>query len=161
MALPGSSACYRRLAPELPPEPDKTEKTRAEEKNQAIDLDILSDPLPTISIDPIALESIVGNLITNAINYTQNGGEIKVKVDMTGINLRVRVINNGFGIEARHLDKIFERFFRVKNDKTRFITGTGLGLPIVKGLVEALKGQISVESVPDKGTTFTVLLPVD
>ena len=86
------------------------------------------------------MESIFGNLITNAINYTQNGGEIKVKADMAGINLRVRVIDNGFGIEARYLDKIFERFFRVKNDKTRFITGTGLGLPIVKGLVEALKG---------------------
>ena len=80
---------------------------------------------------------------------------------MAGINLRVQVIDNGFGIEVRYLDKIFDRFFRVKNDKTRFITGTGLGLPIVKGLVEALKGRISVESVPEKGTTFTVLLPVN
>ena len=88
-------------------------------------------------------------------------GEIAVKVDTTGINLRVRVIDNGFGIETRYLDKIFDRFFRVKNDKTRFITGTGLGLPIVKGLVEALNGRITVESVPDKGTTFMVLLPVD
>ncbi|WP_372682480.1 ATP-binding protein [Desulfosarcina sp.] len=135
--------------------------TRAKTKAQALIMDRPADLLPTIKADPLALESIFGNLITNAINYTQNGGEIKVKVDMTGINLRVRVIDNGFGIEARYLDKIFERFFRVKNDKTRFITGTGLGLPIVKGLVEALKGRISVESVPDKGTTFTVLLPVD
>ena len=92
---------------------------------------------------------------------TQNGGWVEVKTDMTGINLRVRVVDNGFGIEARYLDKIFDRFFRVKNDKTRYITGTGLGLPIVKGLVEALSGRISVESKPDEGTTFTVSLPVD
>ncbi len=135
--------------------------TRARTKEQKLSLDQPVDPLPTIKADPLALESIFGNLITNAINYTQNGGEIVVKADMTGINLRVRVIDNGFGIEERFLDKIFDRFFRVKNDKTRFITGTGLGLPIVKGLVEAMKGRISVESIPDKGTTFTVLLPVD
>ena len=135
--------------------------TRARTKEQTLSLDRPQDPLPTIKADPLALESIFGNLITNAINYTQNGGEIAVKVDSTGINLRVRVIDNGFGIETRYLDKIFDRFFRVKNDKTRFITGTGLGLPIVKGLVEALNGRIAVESVPDKGTSFMVLLPVD
>ncbi|MBC2709453.1 MAG: response regulator [Desulfosarcina sp.] len=135
--------------------------TRARTKEQTLTLERPADPLPTIKGDPLALESIFGNLITNAVNYTPNGGEIVVKADMAGINLRVRVIDNGFGIERRYLDKIFDRFFRVKNDETRFITGTGLGLPIVKGLVEALKGRISVESVPDKGTTFTVLLPVD
>jgi signal transduction histidine kinase len=135
--------------------------TRARTKEQTLSLDRPEEPLPTIKADPLALESIFGNLIANAINYTQNGGEIVVKVDSTGINLRVRVSDNGFGIETRYLDKIFDRFFRVKNDKTRFITGTGLGLPIVKGLVEALNGRIAVESVPDKGTTFMVLLPVE
>ncbi len=135
--------------------------TRAITRGQTLTLDRPADPLPTIKADPLALESIFGNLITNAINYTQNGGAIAVKADITGMNLCVRVIDNGFGIETRYLDKIFDRFFRVKNDKTRFITGTGLGLPIVKGLVEALDGRIGVESFPDKGTTFTVLLPVD
>jgi signal transduction histidine kinase len=135
--------------------------TRARTKRQTLSLERPSDPLPTIKADPLALESIFGNLITNAINYTQNGGAIVVKADTTGINLRVRVVDNGFGIETRYLDKIFERFFRVKNDRTRYITGTGLGLPIVKGLVEALGGRISVESEPDEGTTFIVLLPID
>jgi two-component system, OmpR family, phosphate regulon sensor histidine kinase PhoR len=135
--------------------------TRAKNKSQTLTLNRPETPLPTIKADPLALESIFGNLITNAVNYTQNGGDIAVKVDLSGINLRVQVIDNGFGIEERYLNKIFDRFFRVKNDKTRFITGTGLGLPIVKGLVEALKGRISVESEPEKGTTFTVLLPVD
>ena len=77
-----------------------------------------------------------------------------------GPHLRIQVIDNGFGIEPRHLERIFERFFRVKNDRTRFITGTGLGLPIVKGLVDALGGLIQVESTPDAGSTFTVLIPV-
>lgn len=135
--------------------------SKARAKEQTLSLDRPAAPLPTIKADPLALESIFGNLIANAINYTQNKGAIVVKADMSGINLRVRVIDNGFGIEQRYLDKIFERFFRVKNDKTRYITGTGLGLPIVKGLVEALKGHIGVESVPDQGTTFTVLLPAD
>jgi signal transduction histidine kinase/FixJ family two-component response regulator len=135
--------------------------TRAKNKKQVLSLERPEQPLPTIKADPLALESIFGNLITNAINYTQEGGSITVRVDSAGINLRIRVIDNGFGIEARYLDKIFDRFFRVKNDHTRFITGTGLGLPIVKGLVEALNGRISVESEPEKGTTFTVLLPFE
>ena len=71
------------------------------------------------------------------------------------------MIDNGFGIEARYVNKIFDRFFRVKNDKTRTITGTGLGLPIVKGLLVSLRGRISVESVPEKGSTFTVWLPIN
>ncbi|HKK89979.1 MAG TPA: HAMP domain-containing sensor histidine kinase, partial [Desulfobacteraceae bacterium] len=67
---------------------------------------------------------------------------------------------NGFGIEPKHMEKIFNRFYRVKNDKTRFITGTGLGLPIVKGIVDSLGGYIDVASEVNKGTTFTVLLPL-
>ena len=116
--------------------------------------------LPEITADPVALESIFGNLITNAMNYTQDGGEIKVRADLAGINIRVEVVDDGFGIEARHLEKIFERFYRVKDEKTRYITGTGLGLPIVKGLVDSLGGFIHVESTPGKGSTFTVLLPI-
>ena len=106
------------------------------------------------------MESIFGNLVTNAINYTPEGGAIQVQVDIEGLNLRVAVRDNGFGIEARYLERIFERFFRVKNDQTRYITGTGLGLPIVKGLVDSLGGLIRVESTPNAGSTFTVLLPV-
>lgn len=135
-------------------------RARAEAKNQTLTLEIADDEIPEFTADPIALESIFGNLITNAINYTQDGGQIRVQVDRAGINLRVAVIDNGFGIEPRHLDQIFERFYRVKDEKTRFITGTGLGLPIVKGLVDSMKGMINVNSTPGKGTTFTVLLPI-
>jgi signal transduction histidine kinase len=84
-----------------------------------------------------------------------------VTIDRAGINLRVKVIDDGFGIAETHLDKIFERFYRVKDDKTRYITGTGLGLPIVKGLLDSLGGIIEVESTPGQGSTFTVLLPTE
>jgi two-component system phosphate regulon sensor histidine kinase PhoR len=134
--------------------------TRAAAKQLTLDLERSSEPLPAVQADPLALESIFANLITNAINYTPENGRITVRIAGGGGGVRVRVMDNGFGIEARHLEKIFERFYRVKTEKTRYITGTGLGLPIVKGLVDSLGGQVSVESAPDKGSTFTVWLPV-
>ncbi|MBE9530414.1 MAG: response regulator [Proteobacteria bacterium] len=134
-------------------------RAQAEKKNQFLTIELPKDPLPELFADPIALESIFGNLITNAINYTQEGGKIEVEVDMAGINVRVKIKDNGFGIEDKYLDKIFERFYRVKDEKTRYITGTGLGLPIVKGLIDSIGALIDVESVPGKGTEFTVLLP--
>ena len=134
---------------------------RAKSRKQTISLDLPQASLPTLMADPLALESIFGNLITNAMNYTQDGGQIHIEVDMTGINFRVRVSDDGFGIAEKDLEKIFERFYRVKNEKTRYITGTGLGLPIVKGLVDSLNGMIQVESTPGKGSTFTVLLPLN
>jgi signal transduction histidine kinase len=129
-------------------------------KNQSLILDVPENSLPPLTADPLALESIYGNLITNALHYTQPGGEIRVKVELVGISIRVSVVDNGFGIEAQHLDKIFERFYRVKDENTRFITGTGLGLPIVKGLVDSLGGFIDVESTPGSGSVFRVTLPL-
>jgi PAS domain S-box-containing protein len=134
--------------------------TRAKSKKQQLTLELPEDPLPSFTADPLALESIVGNLITNAINYTQEGGNIEVSAVFDNDTVHIQVKDNGFGIDAKHLDKIFERFYRVKNESTRYITGTGLGLPIVKGLVDSLGGNISVESRPGIGSTFTVQLPV-
>lgn len=135
-------------------------RAKAEAKNQSLTLTLPEEKLPMLNADPLALESIFGNLISNAINYTQEGGRIAVIVNRVGENLRVEVKDNGFGIDPKFLSKIFDRFYRVKNEKTRFINGTGLGLPIVKGLVDSLKGSIGVESEPDKGSTFTVHLPI-
>jgi two-component system, OmpR family, phosphate regulon sensor histidine kinase PhoR len=134
--------------------------TGARKKKQSILLELPKQALPELTADPIALESIFGNLITNAINYTQEGGKIQVQVDIAGINVSIKIKDNGFGIADKYLDKIFERFYRVKNEKTRYITGTGLGLPIVKGLIDSMGGLINVESVPGKGTEFTVILPL-
>ena len=134
--------------------------TRAKTKQQSLELCLPESDLPSIKSDPLALESIFGNLITNAINYTQEGGEIKVDACFDGKNLVIEIKDNGFGIDPTYIDKIFDKFFRIKNEKTRFITGTGLGLPIVKGLLTDLGGSICVKSVLDKGSIFTVSLPV-
>ena len=136
-------------------------KPQAECKDQTLRLELPETPLPALTADPIAVESIFGNLITNAINYTQAGGKITVAVDLAGINLRTRISDNGFGIATKHIEKIFNRFYRVKDEKTRFITGTGLGLPIVKGLLESMGGFIDVDSTPGEGSVFTVLLPTE
>lgn len=136
-------------------------ESKARNKDQALILDIRDNSLPPVMADPIALESVFGNLITNAINYTPQGGEIRIMAELDdGKKMSVAVQDNGFGMEAAQLDKIFDKFFRIKNDKTRYITGTGLGLSIVKGLLEGLNGSITVQSAPDKGSTFKVLLPV-
>jgi signal transduction histidine kinase len=134
---------------------------RAEAKHQTLTAELPETPLPRLVADPNALESIFGNLISNAINYTPDGGTITASARAENGDVVVSVADTGFGIEEKYRDKIFERFYRVKNAKTRFITGTGLGLPIVKGLVDSLQGTISVESEVDKGTTFTVRIPVE
>lgn len=135
--------------------------SQAQAKEQRLDLVLPSQAMPTIQTDPMVLESIFGNLITNAIKYTQNKGRITVTAEFTGKQYRVSVADNGYGIDAKHLKKIFERFYRVKNDNTRFTIGTGLGLPIVSGLVNSLGGSISVESTPNEGSMFTVFLPTE
>jgi two-component system phosphate regulon sensor histidine kinase PhoR len=134
-------------------------ESKAKGKKQTLALTLPDEGLPTVSADPQSLEIVFGNLLTNAINYTPEGGRIEVTGQTGDGRVRVGVKDNGFGIEKRHQEKIFERFYRVKDDNTRYITGTGLGLPIVKGIVEDLGGCIELESEPGKGSTFTVVLP--
>jgi signal transduction histidine kinase len=135
-------------------------EVKARDRSQCLTLRVLH-PVPPITADPLALESVFGNLITNAIRYTQDSGTVTVTVELVGKTVQVAVRDNGFGIEAKHLEAIFERFYRVKNEKTRFITGTGLGLPIVKEILDRMGGSINVESTYGEGSTFTVTLPLE
>ena len=105
------------------------------------------------------MEEVVSNLITNAINYTPAGGEIHLASTLENNYLRITVMDTGWGIPPEDLERVFTRFYRVKNDKTRYITGTGLGLPIIKSIVEAHHGTIRVESTPDQGSVFSVYIP--
>jgi signal transduction histidine kinase len=107
----------------------------------------------------VALQSIFSNLIANAINYTPDGGEIRLKAGVSGSHVSVAVSDNGIGIEGQHLDRIFERFYRVQTEKTRMISGTGLGLSIAREMLVSVGGSISVDSQPGKGSVFTVSLP--
>ena len=130
----------------------------AAEDDDCLMLDV--EPLPELSADPLALESIFGNLVTNAVNYTPEGGTIRVVVDRAGINIRVKVIDNGFGIADKYAEKIFERFYRADKSRSRATGGAGLGLAIAKQLIEAHGGRIEVESEIGQGTQFTFTLPV-
>lgn len=101
------------------------------------------------------------NLLTNAIKYNRNGGEIKFRIAKEDGNVLVQISDNGIGIEEELLDRIFERFYVVDNSRSKKISSTGLGLSIVKHIVEAHGGRIEVTSEVGKGSTFTIILPLE
>ncbi len=109
-------------------------------------------------------EKILTNLLSNAFKFTDEGGEIKViariKHDPGPRTAEILVIDTGIGVEPQNLGKIFDRFYQVDSQLTREQGGTGIGLALTKELVEVLKGDITVQSTPGRGTTFTVRLPL-
>jgi len=131
---------------------------RAREKN--ISLCLKKTNLPVISADPKNMEEVFSNLITNALIYTQEGGEITVTGEVKGDFVVINVTDNGYGIPTDEVTRIFERFYRSKTEKTRNVIGTGLGLPIVKSIVEAHNGTVNVKSKEGAGSTFYVRLPI-
>jgi two-component system, OmpR family, phosphate regulon sensor histidine kinase PhoR len=133
-------------------------KPRAESNNIWLRLD-MSRNLPHIQADLRNMEELFSNLISNAINYSPDGGEVMVSAISHGDCLEVSVSDTGIGIEPEELPKIFDKFYRVKHPRTRQVSGTGLGLAIVKGIVESHCGSIDIESRPGVGTTFRVRLP--
>lgn len=109
--------------------------------------------------DEEKLFRIFNNLISNAIKFTPEGGEIKIKMERRGSELQIAVEDNGMGIEATELPFIFDRFFQGTQKET-FQQGTGLGLTIVKEFVHLHEGTIAVESTIGKGTNFTIVMPL-
>ncbi|MFH2067379.1 MAG: ATP-binding protein [Pseudomonadota bacterium] len=128
-------------------------------KGISLELDAVPG-LPPVLANKRNMEEVFSNLITNAIHYTPENGKISILAVAVKNHLCVSITDTGFGIPSEDLPKIFDRFYRVKNEKTRYITGTGLGLPIVKSILDAHNGKIRVESEPDKGSTFYVYLPI-
>jgi signal transduction histidine kinase len=128
-------------------------------REQRIDLSCSLRDLKPILADPKNIEEVLNNLLSNAINYSPDGGKVAVSARGVDQFIEIKVSDTGVGIPAEEIPKIFEKFYRVKHPKTRHITGTGLGLSLVKGIVESYHGSIGVESVPGKGTTFTIILP--
>ena len=100
------------------------------------------------------------NIISNAVKYTPEGGSLEISTSVNGGLANLTVKDSGIGISTEDLPHIFDRFFRVKGKATRHITGSGLGLSLVKEVVEAHKGYIDVQSAPGLGTTFTLSFPV-
>jgi two-component system phosphate regulon sensor histidine kinase PhoR len=133
---------------------------REKATNQRITLNLEApEDLPLIQADRRSMEEVFTNLVSNAINYSPDGGKVSVAVISHGDYLEVLVKDQGIGIEAEEIPKIFDKFYRVKSPKTRQVIGTGLGLSLVKGLIEAHRGAVDVESTVGAGTTFRVKLP--
>ncbi|GAB4517619.1 MAG: response regulator [Anaerolineae bacterium] len=110
-------------------------------------------------IDAHRMEQVITNLVSNAIKYTPAGGHVEVRVEAVGNQAVIQVIDDGLGIPEAAQKRIFDPFYRVSEPSHRAIEGSGLGLSIVRSIVEQHEGQITLQSQPGKGSAFSVLLP--
>lgn len=133
-----------------------SQKSYTSKHEFAVDFD---PELPTIVADADKVDQILTNLTNNAIKYSPNGGTITVSGRKSDGRVRVAVTDQGMGIPKEHLDKVFDRFHRIDNRDTRKVGGTGIGLYLVRHLVEAHGGKIWVESEVGKGSSFIFELP--
>ncbi len=115
--------------------------------------------VPPVKADRYGIERVVLNILSNAIKYTPEGGNIKVYVGFVYNDAYIKVIDNGIGIPEKDLDRIFERFYRVDKARTREMGGTGLGLSIAKEILMQNKGSIDIKSEVGKGTEVVIRLP--
>ncbi len=122
-----------------------------------ISLDVRSKAI--IMADPDDMEIIFNNLLSNAVKYNKFGGKAEITIDTTESEAIVIFSDTGIGISPDDIENLFTEFVRIKSEKTRNITGSGLGLSIVRKVVELYKGTIRVDSKPEAGSTFTVRLP--
>ena len=133
-------------------------KSQAEAQKVVLELNA-GDTLPLINGDPNSLKEAFLNLVSNGIKYNREEGKVTVTVKEQDDGLVINVSDTGIGISQENLPFIFEEFFRVKNRQTQHITGTGLGLPIARRIIEAHNGGVKVVSELGRGTTFSILLP--
>ncbi len=118
-----------------------------------------SEPL-YMNSDPEAVQTVVSNLLSNAVRYTPSGGSVSLRLTASETTITIRVEDTGTGIDKEELARIFERFYRVERARAADTGGTGLGLSIVKHLLQALGGTITVTSEPQRGSCFEVHLPI-
>jgi signal transduction histidine kinase len=140
---------------------DVLRRSQTEDKPMALSLDA-PKKLPPVIGDGERVRQILGNLVDNAYNYTPNNGTIRVNIHQENGEVQVDVQDNGVGIAAEDQARIFERFFRGEHPLVLATPGTGLGLPIVRQLVEMHNGRIWMSStgVPGEGSTFSFTLPI-
>lgn len=133
---------------------------KAKEKNIKLEFECINNASPEpILADKSALTSICTNLVDNAIKYTPDGGSVRIILEHNGTYVKLKIKDTGIGLSAEEKEKIFEEFFRVKNSFTVKVPGTGLGLSLVKKLVELHNGRISVESKEGQGSEFMIRFP--
>jgi heavy metal sensor kinase len=133
---------------------------RALALNKNISLDFESSDDTAFRGDEDLLRRMAVNLLDNAIKYTPDGGSVSVKLWREDGRINLRVTDSGIGIPTEDAARVFERFYRADKARSRAEGGSGLGLPIVKWIAEAHLGSVSLESAPERGSSFTVSLPV-
>ncbi len=134
-------------------------KLRPQSHDRALSISASND-VPETMADPRRMEQVLHNLIMNAIKYSSEGSSVAIRVEKRGSLIQVAVKDQGIGIPAEHLDHVFERFYRVEGTLSRQTGGSGLGLSICRGLVEAHGGRIWAESQAGKGSTFVFTIPI-
>ena len=144
-----------RLSHAVMPATDRM-RALAEAKQQTLEVDLPSS-LPSVAIDAQRIGQVVSNLLSNAIKFTPQEGTIRISASRRGHQLVVSVADTGPGIPQAHLSKIFDRFWRAPGTTQ---TGSGLGLSIAKGIVEAQGGAIWAESQLGKGSSFFFTVPL-
>ena len=140
---------------------DLIDELRVLAEDHQIALSLRTEPTPRVLGDAQWLKQAVINLLDNAIRYTPPGGEVTVRLRATDEGVAISVEDTGPGIESQHVPHLFERFYRADFARSRDCGGTGLGLPIVKGIADAHGGTITLETEVGKGSVFTLLLPAD
>jgi two-component system phosphate regulon sensor histidine kinase PhoR len=130
---------------------------RAETRAVKVTIDVPKDVVAVA--DPEGVERAVINLVDNAIKYGNEGGEVTISGERNGSTVTVTVSDDGPRIDPAHLPRLFERFYRVDPGRSRQHGGAGLGLSIVKHLVESMDGTIEVRSEIGKGARFVITLP--
>lgn len=138
----------------------KKVELKARGKKQDLENYVIGE-IPLILADHDRIEQVVLNILSNAINYTPEGGSIVVYVGRIYSDVYIKVADTGIGIPEADLERIFERFYRVDKARSRELGGTGLGLSIVKDIVELHGGHVSIKSAEGQGTEVTVTLPVN
>ena len=133
-------------------------KEEATRKKISVDVKI-PEHIPDMVGDKNDLERVLINLLANAMKYNTEGGRVTVTVSADDDFVATRIEDTGFGIPKEDIPRIFDEFFRVEDEKRRYITGTGLGLSIVKKTIESHFGRIEVESELGRGSTFTIFIP--
>lgn len=130
-------------------------------KSKSIDLKLISVHSPELKVktDLLIFKEILSNLVINAIKYTPDGGRVRIKIRPRLTDILFEVKDNGWGIPKYSQDQVFSKFFRAANIVKRETTGTGLGLYLVKGLVDAIGGQIWFKSEEGKGSSFYFTVP--
>ncbi len=135
-------------------------KTLAAAKNINFTLNLNVDREIYLRGDQLQLHRMLLNLISNGIKYTPAGGKVEVFLSATETTARIRVVDTGIGIAKEHFPNLFDRFYRIDEARNRDVGGSGLGLSIVKWIVDAHGGMITVASELNKGSEFTVVLPL-